>query len=228
MQKNNVCGIVFNMTIAESVRRLREQIDEVNRDTKIVAATKTRTIEEIRACMETGLCLAAGENRVQELTEKFVPDFRWDFIGQLQTNKVKYVVGKAALIHSLDRMSLAEEIERVSAKRGLVQDVLIEINTGKEESKGGVFLEDVDFFCDRIAPLEHLRVRGLMAVAPQDKSEDELRRLFDGVYEKFFSMKSDVVCELSMGMTNDCLIAASCGATVVRVGRKIFGERNKI
>ena len=171
------------MNIQESVRALRRSLDEVNKQTQIVAATKTRTISEIRECMDTGLCLAAGENRVQELRDKYVPDFRWDFIGTLQTNKVKYVVGRATLIHSLDRAELAEVINKEAGKKGIVQDVLIQINSGGEESKSGIELSETDRFLDELAAFDNLRVCGMMAVAPAFYSEDELKRTFSAVYD---------------------------------------------
>ena len=221
----------------KTVQDIYAELHSVNPKCRIVAATKTRAIEEIRAVMDTGLVLAAGENRVQEFNEKYTPDFRWDFIGRLQTNKVKYLVGRATLIHSLDRLELAREIERVSANRGVVTEVLVEINSGKEESKGGVFLEDVDRFLDEIAAFSHIKVRGLMAVAPiapqnQDiadaanqNTEDQLKKLFDEVYEKYAKLARGDFDTLSMGMSNDYLIAAACGANVVRLGRALFGER---
>ena len=176
--------------------------------------------------MSTGLCVAAGENRVQELRDKYVPDFRWDFIGRLQTNKVKYVVGRATLIHSVDRLELAEVIDKAAKKHGLIQDVLVEINSGEEESKGGILLADTDAFLEKLSAYENIKVRGLMAVAPADYSEDLLRRTFTDVNNVFTRLKNDEFCYLSMGMSGDCFIAAECGANIVRVGRTIFGERN--
>ena len=214
------------MNIRDSVTELRRKLDEINPAVQIVAATKTRTIEEIRECMDTGLCVAAGENRVQELRDKYVPDFRWDMIGRLQTNKVKYVVGRAELIHSLDRLELAEAIDKEAKKHGLIQDVLIEINSGEEESKGGILLADTDAFLDKLSALSNLKVRGLMAVAPVYYSEDQLKKTFTDVYNVFARLKSDDFRYLSMGMSGDCFIAAECGANIVRVGRTIFGERN--
>ncbi len=214
------------MSIRESVTELRKKLDEINPSVQIVAATKTRTIEEIRECMNTGLCVAAGENRVQELRDKFVGDFRWDFIGRLQTNKVKYVVGKAELIHSLDRIELAEAIDKEAKKRGVIQNVLIEINSGEEESKGGILLGETEEFLEKVSAYGNLRVKGLMAVAPAFYSEDLLRKTFTEVYNEFSRIKNGEIEYLSMGMSGDCFIAAECGANIVRVGRTIFGERN--
>ena len=212
--------------IEDNVRRIREELDSVNKRVQIVAATKTRTIDEIRTCMQTGLVAAAGENRVQELTEKYDPSFRWDFIGRLQTNKVKYIIEKATLIHSLDRVGLAETIQKECVKHVKKQDVLIEINTGEEEAKGGIFLRDLDAFLEEIACFDRIVVRGLMAVAPVYYTENELRKTFDTVFNAFDVRKNDVFDTLSMGMSGDYLIAAKCGATMVRPGRAIFGERS--
>lgn len=212
--------------IQDNVRRIREELDAVSQNVAIVAATKMRTIEEIRSCMETGLVLAAGENRVQELTEKYTSDFRWDFIGRLQTNKVKYIVDKATLIHSMDRVGLAEVVQKECVKHDKKQDVLIEINTGEEEAKGGIFLRDLDAFLQEMAKFDRIVVKGLMAVAPVTYGEDELKKTFESVYEEFFKRKNGTFDTLSMGMSGDYLIAAKCGATMVRPGRAIFGERS--
>lgn len=214
------------MSIQSQVIELRKKLDRIDPSVQIVAATKTRTLEEIRQCMDTGLCLAAGENRVQELREKFVPDFRWDFIGQLQTNKVKYVVGKATLIHSLDRMELAAAIEKEAQKHDVIQDVLVQINSGSEESKAGIELSETDDFLKEVSEYKHIRVRGLMAVAPLFFTEEQLAETFLSVNKVFKQRQDEVFSCLSMGMSNDCFIAARCGANIVRVGRAIFGERN--
>ncbi|MBR1746913.1 MAG: YggS family pyridoxal phosphate-dependent enzyme [Clostridia bacterium] len=210
------------------IQEIVQELHSVNPSCRIVAATKTRTIDEIRQVMDSGLILAAGENRVQEFNEKFTPDFRWDFIGRLQTNKVKYLVGRATLIHSLDRSDLAFAIEKESAKKDVTTDVLVEINAGREEAKGGLFLENLDVFLDEVAALEHLRVRGLMAVAPLDATQDQLKYLFDEVYEKYAKLAQGDFNVLSMGMSNDYLVAAAAGANVVRLGRALFGERRPI
>lgn len=214
------------MSISENVRKIREELDKINPLTRIVAATKTRNPEEIKECMETGFCLAAGENRVQELTEKYTTEFRWDFIGRLQTNKVKYVVGKAELIHSFDRIGLAEALQKECVKKNTVQKVLVEINTGEEENKGGIFLGDLDEFLDETAAFDRIEVAGLMAVAPAFYSEDMLKKVFSDTYEAFFRRKSATFNELSMGMSGDYKIAAACGATIVRPGTAIFGARS--
>lgn len=214
------------MDIAENVRKIRKELDRVNKATRIVAATKTRNYEAVKACMDTGLVLAAGENRVQELMEKYTEEFRWDFIGRLQTNKVKYIVGKVELIHSLDREELAEAVQKECSKHNFRQKMLIEINTGEEESKGGIKIEELDNFLDSVAKYDKIEVNGLMAVVPIFYTEEMLRKTYERVYEAYFKRKSEIFKELSMGMSGDYLIAAESGATIVRPGTAIFGERS--
>lgn len=213
------------MDIVGNIINVRNSIDTINKDVKIIAATKTQSIEAINLCMNSGLILAAGENKVQELTAKYTDAFRWDFIGQLQTNKVKYIVDKVELIHSLDRFSLAQIIEKECAKRGKKQDVLIEINTGKEEAKGGIAIENLDAFLYSISQFEHINVRGLMAVAPVYYTDEQLRAVYTAVYKEFNKRQNSEFNCLSMGMSNDYMIAVECGANIVRIGRGIFGER---
>lgn len=214
------------MDIAENVRKIRKELDRVNKATRIVAATKTRNYEAVKACMDTGLVLAAGENRVQELMEKYTEEFRWDFIGRLQTNKVKYIVGKVELIHSLDREELAEAVQKECLKHNFRQKMLIEINTGEEESKGGIKIEELDNFLDSVAKYDKIEINGLMAVVPIYYTEEMLRKTYERVYEAYFKRKSEIFKELSMGMSGDYLIAAESGATIVRPGTAIFGERS--
>ncbi len=214
------------MEIEEKIAKIVDEIRGINPECQLVAATKTQPIEAIRAAMGTGLVLAAGENRVQELTEKYVPEFRWDFIGQLQTNKVKYIIDKVALIHSVDRLNLAETIEKESAKRDKITDILMEINSGKEETKGGIYLEDAERFFDELNNFPHIRLRGIMAVAPVFYTEDELKVTFDNVYEVFSKLRNGRFEYLSMGMSNDYLTAVKSGANLIRLGRAIFGARN--
>lgn len=214
------------MDIAANVRKIKAEIEAINPEASIVAATKTMSVAAINECMATGLVDAAGENRVQELTEKYTDAYRWDFIGNLQSNKVKYLVGKVRLIHSLDRISLAETIEREYEKRGLVCKALIEINTGNEPNKGGIPLDDAERFIEELRRFSHIEICGLMAVAPLNADENTLGKLFDTAYEKYFKLKTDVFRYLSMGMSNDYLLAVKSGANIVRPGRAIFGARD--
>lgn len=210
--------------ITENIYKLRAEVDGINPACEIVAATKTRSLTEIKEVASTGFISAAGENRAQELVEKYDDGLVWDFIGRLQTNKVKYIVGKVRLIHSLDRMSLAEAIEKESVKKNVISDVLIEINTGREENKGGIFLEDAESFYEKLSVFPHIKVRGLMAVA-EKKDGQSLREVFDEVYKTFDRMRSEDFRYLSMGMSNDYVAALESGSNMIRPGRIIFGER---
>jgi pyridoxal phosphate enzyme (YggS family) len=200
-------------------------MERINKNAELVIASKTQSIGNIREAVETGKVIAAGENRVQELLSKYTPDFRWDFIGQLQTNKVKSIIDKVELIHSLDRLALAETIDKEAKRIGKIQDCLIEVNAGQEEAKGGIYLENVKNFYDSLKGFNNIRVRGLMAVAPIISDETVLGGIFDKVYKTFGSIKGEAFDYLSMGMSNDFELALKCGANLVRLGRAVFGER---
>ena len=201
----------------------------VNRDIHIVAAGKFRTVPELTTVFSTGKIDAIGENRVQEFRDKYTPDLTWDIIGQLQTNKVKYVIGKVRLIQSLDRLNLADEIQRVAAARGVVQQCLIEINSGSEESKGGIEAEDLSEFVKRLSDYPNIKLRGVMAVAPRGIAEDKLIGCFSKARDAFLS-----ICDvpdfdiLSMGMSEDFPIAIKCGSNLLRPGRILFDGASSI
>jgi len=201
---------------------------------RLLAATKTVPADVINyAVKECGLDLI-GENRVQELLSKY-DDLEKDgveihFIGSLQRNKVKYIADKVSMIHSLDSVSLAKEIEKQCAKLDKVMDVLIEINIAREESKGGIMPEALDGFYDDIKGLPHLRVAGLMTMAPAGAGEEgwreyfrQAKALFDGFCSK--NTLSVVRPVLSMGMSASYMVALEAGSTMVRVGSSLFGER---
>ncbi|NLL56755.1 MAG: YggS family pyridoxal phosphate-dependent enzyme [Clostridiales bacterium] len=213
------------MNIVDNIEKIVQSLSVVNHKVELVAATKTRTIDEVQLAMSSKLIAASGENRVQELLSKYDDSITWDFIGQLQTNKVKYIIDKVRLIHSVDRYSLAKTIDKEAKKNNKVQDVLVQINAGKEESKGGIFLEDIHAFLDEIAYFENIQIRGVMAVVPLDYDDDQLKRTFDKVYAKYSQLKTNTFSYLSMGMSNDYLIAVESGANLIRLGRAIFGQR---
>ena len=215
------------MDIRKNILDIYDKISALNSSVEIVAATKTRSLDDIKIALSTGKISAAGENRVQELLSKFDAGVTWDFIGQLQTNKVKYIIDKVRLIHSVDRLNLAEVINSEAKKINKIQDILIEINSGKEENKGGIYLEDADAFLDKLSGFNNIRVRGMMAVAPLQYSQEELQRTFDTVYARYSLLKSDSFNYLSMGMSNDYLTAVKAGANIIRLGRAIFGEREQ-
>ena len=199
----------------------------------MLAATKTVPLEVINHAIDKGLsCM--GENRVQELLEKYdgLHKDRCDvqFIGQLQTNKVKYLIGKVSCIQSVGSVKLAREISRLCVKENTSMDVLVEVNIGREESKGGVLPEALLECVDEIRELPGIHVRGLMAIPPICENSAELCGYFSAVRQSYVDIaakKLDNVrmdC-LSMGMSSDFAEAIACGATMVRVGSSLFGKR---
>lgn len=196
----------------------------ITRDVTVVAATKTVPPERINELPQYGITIA-GENRVQELLEKYdsVHGIEWHFIGALQTNKVKYIVDKVSLIHSVDREALADEIDRQAAKRGLTANVLVEINIGGEESKSGVSKHTAKALIDYVASKPNLRLRGVMSVLPVG-APDEMYVELSG-YGSYAKEKygADVI---SAGMSGDYEKAIRFGANMIRPGSAIFGKRN--
>lgn len=217
--------------IEENIARLKASLAPY-REARLMAVIKTRTNEEIAHAIACGIDLV-GENRVQELLahyETVSGRAELHFIGTLQKNKVKYIIDKADMIESVDSLPLAMEIERQGAKHGIVMPILFEVNIGREESKSGVLPDDLPALCEGVAALSHLRPMGLMTVAPRCESPEqsrsyfaELRRLCDEVFAPSFPKVEAPM--LSMGMSESYPAALSCGATVVRIGKGIFGER---
>ncbi len=227
------------MTIKENVDRIREVISETalkcgrrSEDIILLAASKTQPVEKIVQAYEAGVRYF-GENRVQEGIKKIeelksYTDIHWHLIGGLQTNKAKYAVKHFELIHSLDREALADEIDKRAKKIGKVQDVLIEVNVGEEESKYGVKPSDLERLFEYSLSKENINILGLMCIPPyfEDKEKSRpyfamLRDLRDKIEEKF-AVK---LPHLSMGMSHDFDVAIEEGATIVRLGTAIFGER---
>ena len=209
------------------VRSIRE-IDKEGK-VKLLIATKTQSTEDINYLISLGADLI-GENRVNEIREKYdMLDRRASLhlIGSLQRNKVKYIYDKVDMIHSFDSISLAEEISAKCSKINKVMDVLIEVNSGKEEAKGGIMPEDVEEFYVLLQNIPFIRVRGLMTMAPRCESKEEYMKYFTltkKIFDKLFKDEDDAV--LSMGMSESYLYAIEAGANMVRVGSAIFGERN--
>ncbi len=173
-----------------------------------------------------------GENRVQELLSKYfeAPGLTWQFIGRLQTNKVKYIVDKVSLIQSVDSLRLAEEIERRAAKINKVMDILVEVNVGGEESKGGVSTEELFSLLEKVKEMPHLRLKGLMSVLPAEGEEELVplyRKLFD-LYDQVKALQGEnfAVEYLSAGMSGDYAVALRNGSNMVRIGSKVFGARH--
>ena len=179
-------------------------------------------------------CRNFGENKVQELIDKYeiLPkDICWHMIGHLQRNKVKYIVDKVSLIHSVDSLRLAQTIEKEAEKKNCVVDILIEINMAREESKYGIYPEELEALLREISHLSHIRVKGLMTVAPNVKNPEENRKIFTEMKKLSVDIAKKnidniIMSILSMGMSNDYNIAVEEGANMVRVGTSIFGARN--
>ena len=195
----------------------------------LVGATKTVDLLTIQRAIDCGL-KAVGENRVQEFREKapFLHGAEIHFIGHLQTNKVKYLIGNVSLIHSVDSLPLAEEISEQSEKKGLVTDVLAEINIGKEPTKSGFSAEQAEDAMDKISSLPGIRAVGLMAMLPKSENSRylsdlclQMRAIYDTIKKEGFPVR-----HLSMGMSEDYRIAIRNGSNMIRLGRAIFGERS--
>ena len=226
--------------ILENIKQVEENIikscEKVGRDPKevtLIAVSKTKPYTAIEEALPSGV-LDYGENKVQELTEKYeiLPkDIRWHMIGHLQRNKVKYLVGKVELIHSVDSLRLANQIETEFAKKNEIANILIEVNMANEESKFGITSETTEQLVREISKLEHVRIKGLMTIAPYTDNPEtnrvyfrNMKKLSVDITEKNIDNVSMNV--LSMGMTGDYQVAIEEGATMVRVGTGIFGERN--
>lgn len=218
-----------------AMSRLETALEESGRnvqDVLVIGASKTMPLERILFVRDNTDVKIFGENRVQELLEKYTPDVRWHFIGQLQTNKVKYIVDKVELIHSVDRLSLLQEIDRQAKKHGKVQDILIEVNIGGEEKKVGVAPAEVIAFAKEVDKYPSVRLKGLMSVLPNVEKEAldafylQLSKLYDTL--KQTRLDNADIRYLSAGMSNDYDVAVKYGANIVRLGRALFGEREVI
>ncbi len=202
-------------------------------DITLIAVSKTYPAKAVEEAITFG-CLDFGENKVQELTQKIEEvnkDVKWHQIGHLQTNKVKYIVGKTELIHSVDSYKLAVEIDKQSKKQSCITNILIEVNVAEEESKHGILVEEVIPFIKEVSKLPNIKIKGLMTVAPYVEDPEENRPIFRRLFElsvdiqkqKFDNVSSEI---LSMGMSNDYKVAIEEGSTMVRIGTAIFGNRN--
>ena len=226
--------------IRENLKEVEYKIREASvkrqsaREVNILLATKTVSPERILFAADTLGYRLVGENRVPELLSKYeaLKDHTdMHLIGHLQTNKVKNVVGKVSLIESVDSVHLAREIDKVSAGRGLVSDVLVEINIGREESKGGIMPEDADAFFSELGAFEHVRPVGIMTMAPKCEKKDEYRKYFSKTYGIFLDISQKYLYNiiepvLSMGMSDSYEEAVTEGATEVRLGSAVFGARS--
>jgi pyridoxal phosphate enzyme, YggS family len=214
--------------IEQRLARACERAGRKREEVLLLGASKYANAEKIREAYQCGVRVF-GESRAQDFLKKFEElkdlPIDWHFIGNLQTNKVKYIIDKVSLIHSLDRQSLAEEIEKRAERLGKVQDVLIEVNVGKEETKGGVYEEDLEKLFEYCLSLKNLRVLGLMAIPPYKEKPEEVRPYFvklRKLKEKLEDLYKIKLPHLSMGMSEDFEVAVEEGATIVRIGSAIF------
>ena len=230
-QKNELRGRIA--AVQERIARAAERAGRDAKEITLVAASKMNDAEHVRAAIKAGITVC-GENRVQELLEKY-EQHAYDgadlqFIGTLQTNKVKYLVGKVSLIQSVGSVRLGEAIAKEAAKHGLQQNILLEVNIGREPAKSGLLVEQLDEAIGLLREKESLCIRGLMAIPPiADETTknfsyfSEMHQVFvDILTKKYDNVNMDY---LSMGMTNDFETAIACGANMVRIGTAIFGAR---
>ena len=215
--KNNLLSV--HKRIEDACKKVGRNPEEVT----LICVSKTIPADIINEAASLGETVF-GENRPQELRDKFdlVKGATWHLIGHLQTNKVKYAVGKAQLIHSVDTLHIAEAINEQAEKTGVVQDILLEVNISGEESKYGLTTAEIPNIIKEIASLSSLRFRGFMTMAPLGAEEEEIRSIFSKAKALFDEYKKDGADILSMGMSGDFEIAVEEGATHVRVGRSIF------
>lgn len=226
----------INKNLAEVEEKICQACKRAGRErgeVTLIAVSKTKPVKMIEACMENGIDVF-GENKVQELCEKYesLPEsLHWHLIGHLQRNKVKYVTDKAELIHSVDSLRLAEAISDDAVKKGISVDVLVEVNVAGEDSKFGVSAENTESLVREIALLPNIFVKGLMTIAPYTEDPEENRPFFHTLKQLAVDIDSKNIDNvsmgiLSMGMTGDYEVAIEEGATMIRVGTGIFGERN--
>lgn len=219
--------------VHERIRTACQQAERDEQEVLLVAVSKTRTPEEINTAIEAGVT-DIGENKVQEIMDKYdaIDPVRWHMIGHLQTNKVKYIIDKVDLIHSVDSMKLAKEINKRAAQHDKVMDILVQINPADEESKFGVSLGQVRELVEEILEsCENIRICGLMSVAPIAEDPNDVKVYFDGVKKQYDALRQmdhpRLNCTyLSMGMSHDFEVAIRSGSNLVRVGSAIFGERD--
>lgn len=223
--------------VEENIRSACEKANRNRDEVTLIAVSKTKPIPMLVAAKNAGI-INFGENKVQELCDKYEyfdsienTPMHWHMIGHLQTNKVKYLIGKTTLIHSVDSYKLACEIEKQAAKHDCIMDILIEVNIAEEESKFGLAEEEVLQLVKQVAQLPHVRIQGLMTVAPYVVDPEENRPFFRKIKQLSVDINNQNIDNvsmniLSMGMTGDYMVAIEEGATMVRVGTGIFGERD--
>ncbi|KAF5076706.1 YggS family pyridoxal phosphate-dependent enzyme [Acetobacterium wieringae] len=213
--------------ISENIKRIKSEIPE---DVTLVAVTKYQSLEATQAVLEAGI-FDLGESKVQDFLKKYEvlgDQPRWHFIGHLQKNKVKYLIGKTFLIHSVDSIELMDVIEKEGKKQGIVTDVLLQLNLAREDSKSGILEENLQTVLNELSGYQFIRIKGLMAMGPLTQNNDKIREIFVDLKRIYDKIKEESVGEviqmnyLSMGMTDDYTIAIEEGSNMIRVGRKIF------
>jgi len=220
---------VIEENICNACKKAGRSRDEVT----LIAVSKTTPVEDLQAVYDLNI-RDFGENKVQELRDKIevMPnDMKWHMIGHLQRNKVKYIIGKVELIHSVDSLRLAEEISKQAKKNNVNADILVEVNIGDEDSKFGISTDEVIELVKDIAKLENISIKGLMCVAPYVVDSEENRPLFHKIKDLSVDIMSENIDNvsmsiLSMGMSNDYQVAIEEGATMVRIGSNLFGKRD--
>lgn len=220
-------------TVLENIAKACAKVGRDPGEVTLISVSKTKPVEMLTEVYNAG-ARNFGENKVQEMCakmEELPKDIKWHMIGHLQTNKVKYIVGNCELIHSVDSLKLAEEIERQAIKKDVIVPVLVEINIANEETKFGTDKENAINLVKSIAKLPHVAIKGLMTIAPYVEDSEENRAYFHQISQLSVDIQReniDNVCMdiISMGMTGDYMVAIEEGSTMVRVGTGIFGERN--
>ncbi len=217
--------------IKKEIKNALESSPKQDNEVTIIGVTKTINIEKIQELVNLGI-KNLGENKVQELLEKYDKikgDVNWHFIGHLQTNKVKYIIDKVEMIHSVDSLRLVKEIDKQAKKHNKVMDILVQVNIGDESSKFGIQLAGVDKFIKTVQTFDNVNIKGLMCIAPYTNDVDCLRNLFSNLFKKYIDIFTNKVdnrdSHLSMGMSNDYKIAIKEGSNMVRLGTSIFGQR---
>jgi len=216
------------LSIKENIQKIKETLED---DITLIAVSKTKPLEALEEAYSYGI-RDFGENKVQELLEKydnFHKDVKWHLIGHLQTNKVKYIVDRVFLIHSLDSIKLLQQIEKIYGSNDKIANVLIQINIGKEETKAGIFEEELDALVNEIEKCKYVKALGLMVIIPKG-DEQENRKYFKStknIWDKLKEQKFKNIAmkHLSMGMSSDYITALEEGSNMIRVGQGIFGKR---
>lgn len=226
--------IKVNITdIKEEIKQICHGCGRNPEDITLIAVSKTIDTERINYAVDCGIS-NLGENKVQEIMDKHesvAKNVKWHLIGHLQTNKVKYIIDKVELIHSVDSIKLAEEISKRAEKYNITKDVLVQINVAEEESKFGISLDEAVNFVKSISGFDNIRIKGLMTIAPYSENPEGVRLVFRQLREKFdelsqMDLPNTDMKYLSMGMSNDYRIAIEEGSNMIRIGTAIFGKRN--